>query len=239
MNNTHYHVLVPQHRFASLTLLVSFLLFCGGTGLSIPLVDSKGTSIYFLSPQQELPVIAAHAAFWQWQSLLQLGGSVVATLGLVLLTLVLWTAGSQLWSLLGIIAFLLSEVLWLVIEAFRLGTGVWVTQQASSFTAPGFYDLLYRWLEGSLFAIAISLSLGALAAYAGAILTTTRLPRWVGWVMLVYVFLGLGVAVVAGAALLPPEFVYLALLFLGIVLWFRQVSMDPPDLTDTSSFCTI
>jgi hypothetical protein len=225
MNNTQHHLLELQPRAAGLTLLVSFLLFWGGTGLSIPLVDSKGTSIYFLSPQQELPVIAAHAAFWQWQSLLQLGGSVVATLGLVLLTLLLWTAGSRVWSLLGIIAFLLSEVLWLVIEAFRLGTGIWVTHEPSSSIAPEFYDLLFRWLEGSLFAIAISLAMGALAAYAGAVLITRGLPRWVGWVMLAYAFLGLGVVVVAGAALLPPEFVYLALLFLGVILWFRHVSM--------------
>jgi hypothetical protein len=229
MNNTHNHGPVVQHRFAGLTLLVSFLLFWGGTGLSIPLVDSKGTSIYFLSPQQELPVIAAHAAIWLWQSLLQLGGSLVATVGLALLALVLWTAGSQVWSLLGIIAFLLSEVLWLVIESFRLGTGIWVTHETTSTTAPGFYDLLFRWLEGSLFAIAISLALGALAAYACAVLTTRGLPRWAGWVILVYAFLGLGVVVVAGAALLPPEFVYLALLFLGVVFWFRRVPVDPKE----------
>lgn len=227
MNTIHNPTLLLQRRFAGLALLVSFLLFWGGAGLSIPLVDSKGTSIYFLSPQQELPVIAAHSAFWQWQSLLQLGGSVVATLGLVLLTLILWTAGNRVWPLLGIIAFLLSEVLWLVIETFRLGTGVWATQETTiSTTAPGFYDLLFRWLEGSLFAIAISLALGALAAYGGAFLTTGGLPRWVGWVMLVYACLGLGVVICVGAALLPPECVYLALLFLGVVLLPRRARRE-------------
>jgi hypothetical protein len=45
----------------------------------------------------------------------------------------------------------------------------------------------------------------------------------------VYAFLGLGVVIVAGAALLPPEVVYLALLFLGVVLWFRHVTTDPKE----------
>jgi hypothetical protein len=200
-------------------LLMGALLFLGALLASIPLVDSKGTSIYFLSPQQELPVIAAHSAFWQWQSFLQLGGSFVATLGLVLLTLVLWSAGNRVWSLLGLVTVLLSEVLWMLIEAFRLGTGIWATQEASaSVTAPGFYDLLFHWLEGSLFAIAICLALGALAAYAGAFLTTGGLPHWVGWVTLGYACLGLGLVVFVGAALVPPEYVYLALLFLGGML---------------------
>jgi hypothetical protein len=214
--------LMVWRRYVALLLLAGSLVFWTGTALSIPLVDSKGTSIYFLSPEQELPVIAAHAAFWQWQSLLQLVGSVLATLGLVLLTLMLWTAGSRVWSLLGITVFLLSEVLWLVIEAFRLGTGVWATHETASTTAPGFYDLLFRWLEGSLFAIAISLALGALASYGAAFATSRGLPRWVGWVMLVYASLGLGVVIIAGAALIPPEFIYLALLFLGVVLWLRN-----------------
>jgi hypothetical protein len=184
MKNGQDRIPLLQHRLAGLALLVSFLLFWGEAGLSIPLVDSKGTSIYFLSPQQELPVIAAHFAFWQWQSLLQLGGSVVATLGLVLLTLILWTAGNRTWPLLGITAFLLSEVLWLVIEAFRLGTGIWVTHEANTLiSAPGFYDLLFRWLEGTLFAIAISLALGALTAYGGAFLATTAKCRNVGQVV--------------------------------------------------------
>ncbi len=212
-------------RVAGLALLVGSLVFLAGALASIPLVDPKGTSIYFLSPQQELPVIAAHTDFWQLQSLLQVGGSLAATIGFVLLTLALWTAGNRVWALLGLVAFLLSEALWMVIEAFRLGTGVWATQEATN-TATGlaFYDLLFRWLEGSLFAIAVSLALGALAAYGGAFLVTMGLPRWVGWITLVYSCLGLGLVVFAGAALVPPEVVYLALLFLGVVLLLRWKS---------------
>lgn len=164
-------------------------------------------------------MIAAHPVYWQWQSLLQLGGSLIATMGVVLLTLILWTARSQIYTLLGLVAFLLSEVFWMVIEAFRLGTGVWATQQATNTTAgTGFYDLLFRWLEGSLFAIALSLAYVALAAYGGASLATRGLPRWVGWVLLAYAALGLGLMVFAGSALVPPEAFYLALLFLGVML---------------------
>ena len=215
-----FQVLPP--RVAGFALLVGAGVFLGGALASIPLVDSKGTSIYFLSPQQELPVIAAHADFWQLQSLLQLGGSAAATIGFVLLTLTLWTLGNRAWSLFGLVAFLLSEILWMVIEAFRLGTGVWATPEAPA--GLEFYDLLFRWLEGSLFAIAISLALGALAAYGGAFLVTAGLPRWVGWSTLGYGCLGLGLVVFAGAALVPPEVVYLALLFLGMVLLLMRKS---------------
>ena len=216
-----FQVLPP--RVAGFAFLVGAGVFLGGALASIPLVDSKGTSIYFLSPQQELPVIAAHADFWQLQSLLQLGGSMAATIGFVLLTLTLWSFGNRVWSLLGFVALLLSEALWIVIEAFRLGTSVWATQEATTSTTElAFYDLLFRWLEGSLFAIAISLALGALVAYGGAFLVTTGLPRWVGWITLAYACLGLGLVVFAGASLVPPEYVYLALLFLGVVLVLRR-----------------
>jgi hypothetical protein len=120
--------IVLLRRFIGLTLLVSFLLFWGGAGLSLPLVDAKGASLFVLPSQQELAVITSHPLFWQWQSLLQLGGGVVAVLGCVLLTLLLWMAHERSLSLLGRLIFCFSMVLWVIIKAFRLGTGVWATQ---------------------------------------------------------------------------------------------------------------
>ena len=210
-----------QRRFIGLTLLVSFILFWGGAALSIPLVDTKGSSIFVLPPQRVLPVIAAHPQFWQWQSLLQMGGGVVAVLGLVLLTLTLWAAQDRKISLLGLVIFCISTVLWVIIEAFRLGTGVWATQGIAR-TAPALYDLLYLWIEGSLFAISIALAFCALAAYGGALLATAVLPRWAGWTILVCACGCLGLIMFVGTTFIPPELAYLPLGFLGVLLLLRR-----------------
>jgi hypothetical protein len=210
-----------QRRFIGLTLLVSFLLFWGGAALSIPLVDTRGVSIFVLPPQQVLPVIAAHPQFWQWQSLLQLGGGVVAALGLVLLTLVLWTAHGRKISLLGVVVFCFSILLWIIIEAFRLGTGVWAAQESAR-TVPALYDLLSLWIEGSLFAISVALAFCALAAYGGALLATAVLPRWAGRIILVYACACLGLIMFVSTTFIPPELAYLPLGFLGVLLLLRR-----------------
>jgi hypothetical protein len=214
-----------QRRFIGLTLLASFLLFWGGAALSIPLVDTKGISIYVLPPLQVLPVIAAHPQFWQWQSLLQLGGGVVAALGFVSLTPVLWAAQNRKLSLLGLMIFCFSIVLWVIIEAFRLGTGVWATQGIAR-TAPALYDLLYLWIEGSLFAISIVLAFCAFAAYGGALLATAVLPRWAGWIILVYACACLGLIMFVGTTIIPPELAYLPPGFLGVLFLLRHSQPD-------------
>src|SRR5579872_71382 len=138
----HDHIMVSQRRSVGLILLASFLLFWGGAGFSIPLVDTKGASIYVLPPPQVLSVIAAHPFFWKWQSMLQLGGGIVAVLGLVLLTFLLRTVQQRGISLLGLVLFCLSVVFWVVIESFRLAAGTWAAQKITG-TPPASYSLLY------------------------------------------------------------------------------------------------
>jgi hypothetical protein len=216
-----------QYRIVGGLLLLGSLMFFGGAAASIPLVDAHGTSIYLLPPTEWLPVIVAQSQFWQWQALTQLGASVMATGGFALLTLTLWAVGNRVWPLFGLVAFVLSEALWLVIEAFRLGMGAWAIQDADAgalATAPQFYLFLFRWMEGALFPIALSLAFAALAAYGLAWLTTAGLRRWVGIATLAYACLGLGLVAIAGAALVPPEGVYLALGFLGVVLLWRRAA---------------
>jgi len=142
-------------------------------------------------------------------------------LGLVLLTLVLRAARDRKISSLGLLMFCFSIMLWVIIEAFRLGTGVWATQQSARAT-PVLYDLLSLWIEGSLFAISVALAFCALAAYGGALLVTKALPRWTGWIILVYACVCLGLTMFVGTRLIPPELVYLPLGFLGVVLLLQR-----------------
>jgi hypothetical protein len=113
--------------------------------------------------------------------------------------------------------FCFSIVLWVVIETFRLATGVWATQEIAR-TVPAFYDLLYLWIEGSLFAVSVVLAFCALAAYGGGLLATTVLPRWAGWTILIYTCTCLGLMMFVKTTFIPPELAYLPLGFLGVLL---------------------
>jgi hypothetical protein len=84
------------------------------------------------------------------------------------------------------------------------------------------YNLLYLWLEGSLFAISVVLTFCALTAYGGALLTTTILPRWTGWATLIYACVCLGLIMFVGRTLIPPELAYVPLGFLGVLLLLRR-----------------
>jgi hypothetical protein len=221
------YVFWTNRRFAGVVLLLGVLLFGSGTAMSVFLVDAKGTSIFLLPFQQGLRVIATHSLLWQWMNLLQMSGTVVTIIGLVFLTGVLRDAGNRTGSQIGLIAFLFSAVLWIIIVAFRLSVSLWVAQAPIKAAIPGFYEPLYLWIEVLLFTISIILAFCAIAAYAGGLLATAVLPRWAGWITLAYAVAGLGLVVFAGAALVPPELAYLVFAFLGVLLLLRRNQPSP------------
>ena len=216
-----------QSRLAGMAFLLGVLLFGSGTAASISLVDARGTSIFLLPLQQGLRVIGAHPLLWQWMNILQMSGTVVTIIGLVLLANVLRDAGSRTGSQLGLIAFLGSALLWMLVLAFRLSVSLRVAQATTKATLPSFYEPLYQWADVLLFTISIILAFGAIAAYAGGLLATAVVPRWAGWIALAYAVAGLGLIVFAGAALIPPELAYQAFAFLGVLLVLRRSQPSP------------
>jgi hypothetical protein len=216
-----------KRRLAGMFFLVGVLLFASGTATSIFLVDARGTSIFLLPPQQGLRVIAAHSLLWQWMNILQLSGTAVTIIGLVLLSDVLRDAGDRTGSQLGLIAFLCSAMLWILILTFRLSVSLWAAQATTKAVLPGFYEPLYWWADVLLFTISIILAFCALAAYAAGLLVTAALPRWAGWITLAYAVAGLGLVVFAGAALVPPELAYLVFAFLGVLLLLPRSGSTP------------
>jgi hypothetical protein len=123
---------------------------------------------------------------WQWATILLLSGVIVPILGLATLTMLFRNAGDWAFSQLGLIAFVLRAVLWVIVLAFRLSIDPWAAQEtASTSMIPDYYIPLTLWTQ-PLFVISTILAFSPLAAYGGAILSTHALPQWLGWLAIVY-----------------------------------------------------
>jgi hypothetical protein len=185
-------------------------------GAFLPLTDTKGDSLYSLQSQQWLRVIFDHQLLWQWANVLFISGAVVTILGLVMLTSLLRDAGDWAFSPLGLMAFALAVVLWVIIVAFRQSIDPWSAQEiARTSVLPDFYVPLTLWTH-ALGVIYTVLAFAALAAYGGAVLLTHILPRWIGWITLVYSLAGL--VLFASAHDIPPFLHYLPSLVIGLFL---------------------
>ncbi len=207
-----------ERRFTGLTLLLGALLFLAGAFM--PVTDSKGTTIYALPPREHLLVVFAHSMLWQWASILFISGTIMTILGLALLAAQLRDAGDRAFSQLGLIAFALGAVLWFIDVAFRLSVDLWAAQEIARTAAiPDYYVPLTRWTH-TLFNIHTTLSFAALLAYGGALLTTRVLPRWVGWLTIVYALAGSGL--LAYTHDFVPLFHYLLTIVIGILLLLRR-----------------
>jgi hypothetical protein len=207
-----------ERRFTGMALLLGAVLFL--VAAFRPITDSKGTPVYFLPPRKYLFVVFTHSTLWQWASILFIGGTIVTILGLALLTMQLRDAGDRAFSQLGLLAFALGAVLWFIDVAFRLSVDLWAAQEIARTAAiPDYYVPLTRWTH-TLFNIHTTLSLAALLAYGGALLTTRVLPHWVGWLTIVYALAGSGV--LAYTHDFVPLVHYLLTIVIGILLLLRR-----------------
>ncbi len=208
-----------QRRLTGITLIVGCLLFLAGAFM--PLFDKKGNIIYYLSLREQLLVIFAHPQLWQWSFSLFIGGSIVTPLGLAMLTRLLSDAGDRTFSQLALIAALFGAVLWVTDLALSLGISLLAAQEtARTGVVPGYYAPFQATTQ-PLFVIYTMLTFAAVLAYGGAVLNTRVLPRWVGWVTIVYTLLNLVAAGFAGGNAAP--FVhYLMPMVMGILLLLRR-----------------
>jgi hypothetical protein len=210
------NIVWTEQRFTGLALILGTLLFSVGGGLYMPIKDEQGSFIFGLPPGEWLRLVLAHPRLWRWGTILFISGVVVTVLGLTMFTSLLRDAGDRTFSQVGLIAFLFGAVLWVINLAFRLSVDPWAAQEtARTAVLPEFYVPLTRW-TGLLFVIYTVLAFSALAAYGGAVLSTSVLPHWVGWFAIVYGLAGLGLLRVTGDA--PPFLHHLMPLLLGILL---------------------
>ncbi len=203
-----------ERRFTGMTLLLGAVLFLVAAFTSV--TDSKGTPVYSLPPREYLFVVFTHSTLWQWDNVLFISGTIVTILGLALLTTQFRDAGDRAFSSLGLLAFVLGAVLWIIYGAFRLSIDLWAAQEMARTAAiPDYYVPLTHWTR-TLFIIHTILSFAALLAYGVALLTTRVLPHWVGWLTIVYALAGSGV--LAYTHDFVPLLHYLLTIVMGILL---------------------
>lgn len=207
-----------ERRFTGLALILGCVLFLAGAGL--PVTDNTGTFIYSLPPQQWLGVVYTHSTLWWWVNVLILSGTLVTLLGFAQLTTLLRGAGDRAFSQLGLMALGFGAVLWVIQLAFRLSIDFSAAQEtARTGVMPAFYVPLREWTD-ALFAVYTILTFLAAMGFGGALVFTRLLPRWLGWVTIVYSLAGLGVF--AAAHDMPPLFHYLLPFVMGILLLLRR-----------------
>ena len=183
------------------------------------MTDSKGTFIYLLPPQEVLGVVLHHQALWWWTNAFFMGSTIVTLLGLALLTTLLREAGGRSFSQLGLILFVLAATLWLIQRAVPLSIDPGAAQEmARTGVMPDYYVPLTLWTQ-ALFVIYTLLAYCALVAYGGAMLSTRVLPKFMGWLAIVYGLAGLGLMWFTGDV--PPFLYYLLPMVIGILLLRR------------------
>jgi hypothetical protein len=102
---------------------------------------------------------------------------------------------------------------------------------------PNYYVPLALWTQ-ALFIIYSILAYCALAAYGGAILSTRLLPRWMGWLAILYSLAGLGLTVLTAGAVPGPWFQYVLPIVMGILLLMRRNQVPTRSQHEEASIAT-
>ncbi len=201
-------------RFTGLTLIVGCCLFLLAAGL-IPR-DAQGNFSINLPQRDALLVIAGQTTRAAWSTSLFISGILVTTLGLALLSRLLWDRAERLCSYLALITSLLGTVLLVSFLAEKLGVDPLAAQAtARTGVVPDYYEALIRWTTG-LFRVYTPLAFLALMLYGVALLVVRLLPRWLGWTAIVYSVAGLGLF--AYTKDVPPFVHYLLPIVMGVLL---------------------
>jgi hypothetical protein len=166
--------------------------------------------------EEYLSIVGAHRRNWFAMHVLFGLGTVITVAGLAGLSIALRASGDRFWATVAIALFSLAAVLWLVQVAFRVSVEPWAAGElARDGRVPAIFPALQRWM-GALFAVFMLTGYLALAAFGAALLASPTLPRWAGWVALVF-----GLVAVPGFATVvfqPPLMLFVVPFVLGIAV---------------------
>lgn len=175
-------------RFTGITLILGCILFLTSAGFSP--ANEKGTSLYDLPIREALMAVFHRWSTWQWGLLLFCLAVVVTLLGFARLTSVLREAGSRTGSLWGLIAQTLATGFFLMSMTFSRSIEYWAAQETvRTDVVPALYQQLGLW-DAAIFQVYTALTFFAAFMYGAALVSTRILPRWLGWVIMVYSLAG-------------------------------------------------
>ena len=174
--------------------------------------------------EEYLTIVGAHRRNWYTMHALFGLGTVITVAGLAGLSAALRATGDRLWSTIAIALFSLAAVLWLMQVGFRVSVEPWAAGElARDGRVPNMFPALQRWM-GMLFGAFMLTGYLAIASFGAALLATSTLPRWAGWVAVVF-----GLVAVPGFATVvfqPPLMLFVVPFVLGISV----LRGGPPDI---------
>ena len=209
--------LFNDYRLTGILLIFSFISFA--IGATLPLLGKQGNMRIFTLPVPDyLRAVADNAIVWRRGNMFMGAAAVILLAGLSLLSMMLEGANERIFSLLGLVGFLLAAVLWVIFSAFRSTVTVEAAQDLTTTgVMPAHYEPLAKW-GFALFLVYAVVGFLALAAYGLSILQTGLLPAWTGWATLIFSIAMLILLLITGDTL--PAFHYLPAVLIGIVLLF-------------------
>ena len=206
--------LTPAHVTGILLILPIF--FAPGVALYMRVKDKGGPVIFGQPPREWLRLVHEHPRAWFWATLSFIGAILIITGGLVLLAGLLRRAGDPGYADVGLVAFVIGAVLWVVHLAARISVDPWAGNElAAKGVVPEVFTAIGRW-NWALYIIFMILAFVGMLLFGGAILATGLLPPWLGWATIIYSAVGLLILAVARDAL--PIMHHLMPLVIGIVL---------------------
>ena len=212
MNN--YSVWTPPH-VAGIILVLS-IVFIPGIALYMLVKDKHGPIIFGQPPHEWLRLVHEHPRPWFWATFSFIGAILVTLFGLGLLANLLRAAGDPGFADVGLLAFAVGAVLWVIHLAERLTVHPWAGRELKATgVIPDVYTALSTW-TWALFVIFTILAFGGMMAFGGAILATSVLPQWLGWATIIYSAAGLVILAITRDAL--PIMHHLMPFVIGIVL---------------------
>jgi hypothetical protein len=163
-----------------IALILSTLIYHGGHAFLF--ARAQFGEVLNLPRREKLLIIAKHTEAYRWGCRSILLGWIVAALGYVMLVALLRDAGDRIISTLALVLFLLAIAAAVVFWAFHVSPTVLAAEETvRTSNVPAYYEILQVSAESSLGVYQL-LGLLATAGFGWALLQTSFLPGWVGWV---------------------------------------------------------